>query len=71
MSEVRIWNRALSQDEINLENHFWYVDPDSDGLVAYWKFNEQTGAMTVKDWSGYGNDMQLHAPLKSIRVSLP
>lgn len=71
MSEVRIWNRALSQDEINTENHFWYVDPDSDGLVAYWKFNEQTGAMTVKDWSGYGNDMQLHAPLKSIRVSLP
>jgi len=71
MSEVRIWNKALSQAEIQAENHFYHVEPDADGLVAYWKFNETSGAMSIKDWTRYGNDMQLHAPLVSEKVSLP
>ena len=71
LSEVRIWNKALSSDEINSPNHFYYVDPSSEGLVAYWKFNEESGAMTIKDWSQYGNDMQLETALTSERVSLP
>ncbi len=55
MAEVRIWNRVLSSDEINAENHFYTVDPTSEGLVAYWKCNEGTGN-TIKDYSSSGND---------------
>lgn len=71
MTEVRIWNKALSVAEIKAENHQYYVDPASDGLVAYWKFNESEGATTIKDYSQYGNDLELHAPLKTVKVSLP
>ena len=43
MSEVRIWNRILEPADINEKNHFYYVEPDAEGLVAYWKFNEGEG----------------------------
>lgn len=56
MSEVRVWNRMLSADEIKAENHFYTVDPNSEGLVGYWKFNEGTGNI-IKDYSASGNDM--------------
>lgn len=56
MSEVRVWNRALTQDEINAKDHFYYVDPSSDGLVAYWKLNEGEGTL-LKDSTPNGNDM--------------
>lgn len=56
MSEVRIWNRALSEEEINSENHFYSVPVDSEGLVGYWKLNEGSGN-TVIDSSPSGNNM--------------
>ena len=56
MSEVRVWNRALSADEINAPNHFYTVDPASEGLVAYWKMDDGTG-YTVKDYTSNGNDL--------------
>lgn len=56
MSEVRVWNRALTQDEIKAKDHFYTVDPASEGLVAYWKMNEGTGT-TFKDYTTNGNDM--------------
>lgn len=55
MTELRIWNKALSADEINEANHFYTVDPASDGLVAYWKCDEGQGT-TVRDYSSSGND---------------
>lgn len=58
ISEVRIWNKTLTQEAIKEVNHFYSVDPDSDGLVAYWKFNEGTGSV-VKDWSVGGNDLTI------------
>ena len=39
MAEIRIWNRALKADELQAENHFYTVDPQTEGLVAYWKCN--------------------------------
>lgn len=60
MSEVRIWNRALSKEEINAENHFYQVDPESEGLVGYWKLNgpgEAGKDFLVKDSSSSGNNM--------------
>ena len=55
LSEVRVWNRALSAEEINGDVHPYYVDPaTADGLACYWKFNEGTGGI-INDYSGHGN----------------
>lgn len=73
LSEVRIWNRALSEDELNSLNHAYYVDPaTAEGLACYWKFNEGTGG-TVLDHSGYGNHAQVdsESPILWEKVDLP
>lgn len=72
MSEVRIWNKVLTTGELNAENHRFYVDPASEGLVAYWRFNEDDmGKNTVKDWSASGNDLTVNSTIEYIPVSLP
>lgn len=45
IAEARIWNRALSQDEIKAEGHFYSVPADSEGLVSYWKMDEGEGSV--------------------------
>lgn len=70
ISEVRIWNKVLTAEEINAPAHFYSVDPASDGLVAYWKFDDGAGA-TVKDHTSYGNDLTLDKAPKWTNVSLP
>lgn len=52
--EVRLWNRALSAAEIGLG--LGSVDPQSPGLVAYWKMNEGEGHI-FHDATGHGYDM--------------
>lgn len=52
--EVRIWNVIRSQDEIY--KNMYDVDPQTDGLKAYWKFNEGKGNNIAKDFTGNGND---------------
>lgn len=54
IAEVRVWNRALSATE--MQNGLCAVDPQSDGLVAYWKMNEGEGSV-FKDSSNHGMDM--------------
>ncbi len=56
MTEIRLWNRALTVEEINAPNHFYEVDPASEGLFSYWKFTEGTGA-TVADKTANGNTL--------------
>lgn len=56
MSELRIWNKTLTEEEINAENHFYQVDPESEGLLCYWKLDEGEGN-TFKDYTGNGNDL--------------
>lgn len=51
ISEARIWDRALTEEEIQAPNHFYEVDPASEGLIAYWKMNEGVG-QTAKDYAG-------------------
>lgn len=70
ISEVRIWNKTLTADEINTENHFYTVDPKSEGLMAYWKFDEGTGK-TVKDQTANGHDLTAEKDLKWVNVELP
>lgn len=56
VSEARIWNRALTSEEINAENHFYTVSPNANGLVAYWKINDGKGSI-FKDYTSNGNDL--------------
>ena len=53
VSEARVWNRALNV--IELENNQCYVDPNSDGLIGYWRLNELVDGK-FKDLTGNGND---------------
>lgn len=70
IAEVRIWNRALSAEEIQAPNHFYTVAADSEGLIAYWKFNEGAG-QTVKDHSSSGFDLTIDKDPTWVPVSLP
>lgn len=54
ISEVRVWKKALTPKEI--VNNICGVNPLTDGLVAYWRFNEGEGR-TVLDQTGNGWDI--------------
>lgn len=54
LAEVRVWNKALTTGEI--QNGICGVDPSSENLVAYWKFNEMEGHI-FNDASDNGYDM--------------
>ncbi len=59
IAEARIWNKVLTEEEINAPGHFYSVDPTSEGLVAYWKFNDNSEGTegAVKDHSSLGYDL--------------
>jgi len=71
MSEVRIWNKALTAEEIASENHFYKVDPASEGLVAYWKFDDRVPGKTVRDYSANGFDLKTQNDVNWVNVALP
>lgn len=54
IAEIRIWDRVLSASEIQLG--LCGVDPKSEGLRAYWKFNEGEGHI-FHDATGNGYDI--------------
>lgn len=59
IAETRVWTRALSQSEI--ANNMNYVDPGTDGLLAYWRMNEweadpDGNGNIVRDLTGHGHD---------------
>lgn len=56
MTEIRIWSKALTAEELQAENHFYEVDPQSEGLEAYWKFTEGQGNM-IADVTGHNNPL--------------
>ena len=68
-SEIRIWNRILTSEEINAKNHFYIVDPASEGLVGYWKANEGGGSVWA-DKTG-NNDAKAANAVIWHSVSLP
>ena len=43
IAECRVWSRALTPSEIKL--NLCGADPNANGLLAYWKFNEGSGSM--------------------------
>ncbi|WP_195629459.1 DUF1735 and LamG domain-containing protein [Bacteroides finegoldii] len=55
ISEARFWTKALTMNEI--QDNACYVDPKTDGLLAYWRFNAvQDDGVTVHDETGNGFD---------------
>ncbi len=69
ISEARIWDVVRTQEEI--ANSIYTVEPTFQGLVAYWKFDDQS-SFIVKDYSGNGNDIKaIKSALKWQNVSLP
>lgn len=71
ISEVRVWNRALTASELADPTHPYFVDPASaEGLKGYWKCCEGQGSV-VMDYSGYGNNGVANVPIKWQKVALP
>ena len=55
ISECRVWSvpRTMSQIQDGMD----YVDPKSEGLLAYWRFNGETQPDgTIRDETGHGYD---------------
>jgi len=68
MSEVRVWNVIRTPEEI--AGSMYEVDPETDGLVAYWKMDEGSGR-SIKDYSGNGLNGTAKNELTWISVELP
>ena len=68
ISEARVWDVVRTQEEI--ASSIYSVDPTTPGLVAYWKFDDSS-TLTVKDYSGNGNDLKANKTLTWKPVSLP
>ena len=69
MSEVRVWKVVRTQEEI--ASHIYNVDPQTPGLVGYWKMDDNTSAFRVVDATGHGNDAVAAGALSWRNVSLP
>lgn len=76
MSEVRLWNKALTEDELNAKNHFYKLYPEAEtglfteDLLAYWRFSEGKGGV-IKDLSVYGHDLKADHDFVWYPVDLP
>lgn len=68
ISECRIWNIVRTPAEIAANPY--YVNPESEGLVAYWKFDDES-ALSVKDHTANGNHAVAKSTLIWSPVSLP
>lgn len=68
ISEIRIWDIVRSQEEI--ADNTYTVNPESKGLVTYWKFDEGAG-MVVKDHTVNENHLTANSELKWTPVTLP
>lgn len=69
IDEVRIWNRALSEAEINANLHY-RLEGNEPGLEAYWRFDEDTGN-TVRDLTGNGHDGTLSGSYRWVSSDAP
>lgn len=61
IGDVRLWNRALSQEEIK-SNMYKALTGAETGLKGYWKLNEQKGT-TIYDYSGNNHNATLYGDL--------
>lgn len=71
MSEFRIWNKVLGQANLVEPNHFYHVDPNSPGLVTYWKFNEGGGNLVHDYANGYDMYVPSEWPDTGVNSTVP
>lgn len=73
IAEVRIWNKELSEEEINEPNHFYQIEDiakaESEGLLVYWKLDEKSDE--IKDATSNGNNGKAYKTLTWMEVALP
>jgi len=69
IDEVRIWERALTQEEIQ-ENMLKNLTGSEDGLVGYWSFNEM-GVDSVFDLTANRNNGMLQGGVERISDGAP
>ena len=62
VAEARVWSVVRTQQEI--WDHMYDVDPTSEGLLGYWKFDQAGDGSIVRDVTGHGNDGVAVNPLK-------
>jgi len=67
--EVRVWDNARDVAEIQADM-FDGIDPDSEGLVSYWRFDEDEGE-TVFDATSGNNNGQLNGTPERIESTAP
>lgn len=53
-TEARIW--SVCRTEAQIQNNMTTVSPSSEGLEAYWRFNEGSGT-TFEDCTGHGHTL--------------
>lgn len=68
ISELRIWSTQRTAEEILA--CMYEVNSNSEGLIAYWKFNEGAGKL-IKDHSINGNDITAVKDITWSKVALP
>ena len=68
ISEVRIWSVQRTAEQI--AGNPYEIDPASDGLITYWKFNEGAGN-TIADHTGHGNDITGTGDPTWVKVEIP
>ncbi len=78
IAEVRVWNKALTEEELNAPAHFYKLYRDNDGkypesLIAYWKFDGGNGKelKEVKDHSASGRNLKGNSNFLWRPVELP
>jgi len=54
IKNVRIWNKALTSEEVEISMKRKKLSGTEDGLVAYYKFNEGSGTV-LHDYAGSNN----------------
>ena len=64
IGEIRVWGRTLTEYEIAANCLNISVDSASEGLIAYWKLNENTELLEIPDHSGNGNTGVPNAAVK-------
>lgn len=69
ISEVRIWNYILPDGVIAEPDQAYLVPADSEGLAAYWKFNEGAGSL-IHDYAN-GYDLLCASDPTWVPVALP
>ena len=69
LDEMRIWDNARGFEEIQADM-FDGIDPDSEGLVSYWRFDEDEGETAFDATSG-NNDGQLNGTPERIESTAP